>query len=90
MNNDDILDRIDVQSIKPTRKQSITINNFFTIITISIMSIVIIWYVNFILPNQVKNKQSNELKVIENNKLNELRKKRLEQIDLARKLNAKS
>ncbi len=70
---------IKIKSIKAVKKQSIVVNNFFTIITIAIMTIVIIWYVNFILPKQEKNKLINEQKSI-----------KLKQIQLAKKLNAKS
>jgi len=89
-NNDDILDKIDIQSIKAPRKQSIVVNNFFTIITISIMSIVIIWYVNFILPQQNENKNKYNLKMQKINELKEKQKIRQKQIELSRRLNAKS
>jgi hypothetical protein len=51
--DNEFLEKIEKRKFKYERKQSLVVNNFFTIITIAIMSIVIIWYVNFILPNQI-------------------------------------
>jgi hypothetical protein len=48
----ELLEKIENRKFKYQKKQSLVVNNFFTIITIAIMSIVIIWYVNYILPNQ--------------------------------------
>jgi hypothetical protein len=38
-----------------TRKPSVIINNFYTLITIVIISIAIVVYVNYVIPNQKKN-----------------------------------
>jgi hypothetical protein len=86
----ELLEKIEQRQFKYQRKQSSIINNFFTIITIAIISIVIIWYVNFILPGQKQDmkilKQKEEY--IEFLKQKEL--KRQQQIKLSKKLNAKS
>jgi len=45
---------ITVTNLKGQRKASIIVNNFYSLLTIIIMSVVIIWYVNYILPEQKK------------------------------------
>jgi len=86
----ELLEKIEQRKFKYQRKQSSIINNFFTIITIAIISIVIIWYVNYILPGQKQNEKDYILKQkYEEKYLKEL-KKRQEQIELSRKLHAKS
>jgi len=86
----ELLEKIEKRRYKYQRKQSSIINNFFTIITIAIVSIVIIWYVNFILPGQKHDKliQSKHQKQIE--LLKEKQNKRLKQIELSKRLNDKS
>jgi len=86
----ELLEKIEQRKFKYQRKQSSIINNFFTIITIAIISIVIIWYVNYILPGQKKNEKDNILKQQNEKKYLKEFKKRQEQIELSRKLNAKS
>ena len=86
----ELLEKIEQRKFKYQRKQSSIINNFFTIITIALVSIVIIWYVNYILPGQKKNKKDYILKQ-QNGKIHLKEfKKRKEQIELSRKLHAKS
>ena len=65
------------------RKPSIIVNNFFSLVTIVIMTITIIIYVNYIAPAQAKNKRK-ELKRIEREQYLDLRAK---QIALSHKLN---
>ena len=86
----ELLEKIEQRKFKYQRKQSSIINNFFTIITIAIVSIVIIWYVNFILPGQKQEKyrQSLEQKKIE--KLKKIQEQRLKQIELSKRLHDKS
>ena len=86
----ELLEKIEQRRYKYQRKQSSIINNFFTIITIAIMSIVIIWYVNFILPGQkhdkiIENKHQQQIEI-----LKEKQNQRLKQIELSKRLNAKS
>ena len=83
----ELLDKIEQRKFKYQRKQSSIVNNFFTIITIAIMSIVIIWYVNFILPGQNQNKQKEIIKEKNIKKIQEEINKREEQIELSKKLN---
>jgi len=86
----ELLEKIEQRKFKYQRKQSSIINNFFTIITIALVCIVMIWYVNYILPGQEQDKQ-NELKRLE--KLEVLKEKqniRLEQIKLSKRLNEQS
>jgi uncharacterized membrane protein YhiD involved in acid resistance len=84
------VEQIQINSIRSQRKPNTIINNFFTLMTIAIMSIVIIWYVNFVLPQQ-KNaslKEEQRIKKLEILKKNQ--NKRQKQIKLSRKLNAVS
>lgn len=84
------VEQIQVRSIRSERKPNTVINNFFTLITIAIMSIVIIWYVNFVFPQQ-KNAKIKEQKRIE--KLEILKQKQIKrqkQIELSKRLNATS
>ena len=66
-----------------TRKQSTIINNFFSLISIIVISITIILYVNYVLPAQ-KDKEQQEIKKIQHQKHLAQRKK---QIELSHKLN---
>ena len=90
MQDTELLDKIQKRVFKYQRKQSSIINNFFTIITIAIMSIVIIWYVNFILPGQKNDQIIQEKNIKKIELLKEKQNKRLEQIKLSKRLNAKS
>ena len=49
---DEEIKQIEIRNIKVPRKPSLVVNNFFTLLTIIIMSVVIIWYVNYIVPVQ--------------------------------------
>ena len=90
MHDTELLDKIEKRVFKYQRKQSSIINNFFTIITIAIMSIVIIWYVNFILPGQEHDKKQAQIRLEKFEILKQQQSKRLEQIKLSKRLNAKS
>lgn len=87
---EDELKKIEVKSLKGQRKASVIINNFYSLITIVIMSIVIIWYVNYILPQQKINKQKQLKKEQYQEYLQEQRAKREAQIKLSVRLNKKS
>ena len=83
------MEKIVVRSLKGQRKSSIIINNFYSLITIVIISIVIIWYVNYILPQQELNKK----KYLKHQQYKEYlqiqKKKREAQIELSKKLHKK-
>ena len=84
------VEQIQIRSIRAQRKPNTVINNFFTLMTIAIMSIVIIWYVNFVFPQQ-KNAKIKEAKRIE--KFEILKQKQInrqKQIELSKRLNATS
>jgi len=49
---DEDIKQIEINKIKVPRKPSVVVNNFYSLITIVIISVVIIWYVNYILPQQ--------------------------------------
>ena len=86
MENDEV-EKIVVTRLKGQRKVSTIVNNFYSLITIVIMSIVIIWYVNYILPQQKINEQK-ALKQQEHQEyIQILKDKRDAQIELSRKLN---
>lgn len=73
------------QEFKSTRKPSMIINNFFSLVTIVIMSIAIIIYVNYYVPAQ-KAKKQREIKELKYQKYLDLRAK---QIALSHKVNSK-
>ena len=86
------MDRIDYinelledTEFKSTRKQSMIVNNFFSLITIIMVSIAIIMYVNYVVPAQDA-KKARELKELKYQQSLELRAK---QIALSHKLNNK-
>ena len=82
------VEQIEVKSIRTQRKPNTIINNFFTLMTIAIMSIVIIWYVNFVLPEQKSalQKENNKQKQIE--LIKQKNQQRQKQIELSKRLNA--
>ena len=60
MDRIDLINELQEKSYKTTRKSSIIVNNFFSLITIVIISITIIVYVNYVVPaqkNQITIKQ---------------------------------
>ena len=69
---------------KTTRKQSVIINNFFSLITIIMVTIAILLYVNYVVPAQDA-KKARELKEY---KHKQYLKKRAKQIALSHKLNS--
>ena len=73
------------KSYQHTKKQSIIINNFFSLITIVIISITIILYVSYVVPAQ-KSKKDREIKRIEQEKFFD---KRAKERELSHKLNQK-
>ena len=81
---DDINELLDDQEFKSTRKQSIIVNNFFSLITIIMMSIAIILYVSYVVPAQ-EAKKARELKELKHQQYLDLRAK---QIALSHKVNA--
>ncbi len=86
----ELLEKIEQRKFKYQKKQSSIINNFFTIITIAIISIVIIWYVNFILPGQKQEKYLQEIKYKKLEQLRQEQIKREKQIELSKRLHDKS
>jgi len=81
--------QIEIKSIKVPRKPSVVINNFYSLITIAIISIVIIWYVNYILPNQKLAKQKQAQFEKYKKYLKQQNQMRENQIKLSKKLHTK-
>ncbi|MEA3498963.1 MAG: hypothetical protein U9R16_07890 [Campylobacterota bacterium] len=81
---DYIQELIDDKEFKSSKNPSTVINNYFSLVTIIIMSIAIILYVNYVVPAQ-KAKKQREIKVLEHQKHLDLRAK---QIALSHKLNS--
>ncbi len=81
---DHINELLDNREFKSTRKQSIIVNNFFSLITIIMISIAIILYVSFVVPAQ-EAKKVRELKELKHQQHLNLREK---QIALSHKMNA--
>ena len=71
------------KSYKTTKRPSIVINNFFSLITIIIISITIILYVNYIVPAQKAKKDA----IVQKEKKGKFIKQRAKQIALSHKLN---
>jgi len=67
------------------RKQSVVVNNFYSLITIGIISIAILLYTNYVVPAQ-NNKKQRELKIKQKQ---EYLTQRQKQIELSHKLNKK-
>ena len=76
---------IESREFKSSKKQSIIVNNFFSLITIIIMSIAIILYVNYVIPAQ-KNKEAKIIKRLEQQQYSDIRAQR---IALSHKMNTK-
>jgi cell division protein FtsL len=86
MDRIDKINEIQQNGIKVPRQQSVIVNNFFTIITIAMVCLSIIYYTNYIIPAQ-KEKQKREDKIKAHQKYLD---KRAAQIALSHKLNAKN
>jgi len=82
--------KIEVKSIRVPRKDSLVINNFYSLITIVIMCVVIIWYTNYILPQQKIQAQKQEELQKYKDFLQDKRDVREAQIKLSQKLNKKA
>ncbi|MDX9744145.1 MAG: hypothetical protein RBT59_10030 [Arcobacteraceae bacterium] len=79
--------QIEIKDIRVGRSPSVRMNNFYSLATILIMSVVILWYSNYVLPAFEKGKQD-ELRVQQQKaKQLEEHQKREAQIELSRKLN---
>ncbi len=81
---DHINELLEDREFKSTKKQSIVVNNFFSLITIIMISIAIILYVSYVIPAQ-EAKKARELKELKHQQHLDLRAK---QIALSHKLNA--
>ena len=81
--------KIEVNSIRVPRKDSLVINNFYSLITIAIMCVVILWYTNYILPQQKIQAQKQEELQKYKAYLKGQYEKRADQIKLSQKLNKK-
>jgi len=89
MDRIDYINKLIQKKYTSTRKQNIIVNNFYSLLTIAIMSVAIMLYVNFVLPayNSKKDKEIN--KNIEKQKHKEYILQRKRQIELSHKLNEK-
>lgn len=78
--------QIEIKDIKVGRSPSVRINNFYSLMTILIMSVVILWYSNYVLPEFEKQKakelQEQQLKA----KQLEAYQKREAEIELSQRL----
>lgn len=80
---------IEIKDIRGGRTPSMRINNFYSLATILIMSVVIMWYVNYVLPEQEKQKAQELQEQQQKAKQLEAYQKREAEIELSRKLNKK-
>jgi hypothetical protein len=78
--------QIEIKDIKVGRSPSVRMNNFYSLATILIMSVVILWYSNYVLPafekQKAKELQEQQLKA----KQLEAYKKREAEIELSQRL----
>ncbi len=77
---------IEIKDIRGGRSPSVRINNFYSLATILIMSVVILWYSNYVLPAFEKGKQEELQAQQEKQKQLEAYQKREAQIELSRQL----
>ena len=80
------LKQIEIKDIRGGRTPSMRMNNFYSLATILIMSIVMMWYVNYVLPEQEKQKLQEQKAQQEREKQIEAYQKREAQIELSRQL----
>jgi hypothetical protein len=52
---EDYIQTLQNKQFRTSRKPSVVINNLYTLITIVIISIAVVVYVNYVLPNQKQN-----------------------------------
>ncbi|MDD2699176.1 MAG: hypothetical protein PHF17_10275 [Arcobacteraceae bacterium] len=78
--------KIEIKDIRGGRTPSMRINNFYSLMTILIMSVVLLWYVNYVLPEQERIKQEELKQQQYEAKMVEAYQKREAQIELSRKL----
>ena len=79
--------QIKIKDLKVGRTPSVRINNFYSLMTIVIMSVVVIWYVNYILPEQEKAKKKALQEEAYRAKIEKQHQLREAQIQLSQKLN---
>jgi len=80
--------RIEVNDIRVERSPSVRMNNFYALATILIMSVVILWYSNYVFPQQEKIKQQERQEKEYKAQLLKQQKEREAQIELSQKLNS--
>ena len=85
--NIDEIKKIEIKSIRVPRKDSLIINNFYSLITIVIMCVVILWYSNYILPQQKIQEQKQEKLQKYKAYLKDQHSTREAQVELSKKLN---
>lgn len=87
--NEEEIEKIEVKDIRQKRSPGLVINNFYTLLTIVIMSVVILWYVNYILPEQEAQKLREQQKIEQLQLLEEAKQRREAQIELSKRLNSR-
>lgn len=83
------IEKIQIREIRKIRSPGLVINNLYTLLTIIIMSVVILWYVNYVLPEQKAQSLREEHKKAYLNKLQEQKEQREAQIELSKRLNSR-
>ena len=83
MDRIDKINEIIQKGIKVERKQSIIINNFFSIITIAMVCLSILYYTNYIVPAQ----KAKKVRLLKQKQHQEYLVKRANQIALSHKIN---
>ncbi len=78
--------QIEIKNISVGRSPSVRMNNFYSLATILIMSVVIIWYSNYVLPAFEKQKAKELQEQQQKVKLEENKKLREAQIELSQRL----
>ena len=81
------IEKIKIVDIRHKQSPGLIINRFYTLLTIAIVSVAIIWYVNYVLPQQKLQKLKEQQKLEYIKKLQEKKRAREAQIELSKKLN---
>ncbi len=78
--------QIEIKNISVGRSPSVRMNNFYSLATILIMSVVILWYSNYVLPAFEKQKEKELQEQQQKAKIEENKKLREAQIELSQRL----
>lgn len=82
-------EKIIVSDIRKKKSPGVVINNFFSLMTIIIVSVVLLWYVNFIRPGQIAKEKQEKANALYKAKIEAYNKQREEEIKRSQLYNRK-